>query len=108
MNSRDLFDELSEIAKNIGITIRKEKGNFKSGICLIKDKEIVILNKTTPVEAMNSILAACLFRHSENIFMKPIIRDFIEKENNGNNPEQFYLEIDELLTVKKSKTGKEK
>ena len=34
-----------------GYTVRNEKGNFKSGSCLIQLNNIIVLNKFAPVEA---------------------------------------------------------
>lgn len=98
MKPLELFDELSSLAKNLGISIRKEKGNFKSGICTVKDEIIVVLNKTASVEVMNSIMAVCLFPHLDNLFIKPVLRDFIEKESRNIPPGKFQLEVNELLT----------
>ncbi len=98
MKSQQLNDELTAIVKNIGISIRREKGNFKSGICLVKEQEFIIFNKNTSLEAMNSILAICLSKHADKIFIKPLVRDFIEKEMKAVDPEKFYLEVNELLT----------
>lgn len=39
----DLFTESDYI-------LRYEKGNFKSGYCIIKDKKVVIVNKYYPLE----------------------------------------------------------
>ena len=45
------LDKLEELLVNAGYTVRNEKGNFKSGSCLLEDSNIIVLNKFAPVEA---------------------------------------------------------
>lgn len=97
MKDKELFDELAALCKNIDITIRKEKGSFKSGVCFVNDKELVILNKTTPLAAMNSILALALENHLDKMYIKPVLREFIEKEKRNGTNIQYKIEIDEML-----------
>lgn len=80
MKIHEMYAELLEVTRTVGIPVRKEKGNFKSGHCVVNDKEIFILNKSTPVETLATIIAQGLASHAENIHLKPVVRDFIEKE----------------------------
>jgi len=80
MKQKDIFEELIELSRQIGITVRREKGNFKSGHCFIDDKELFVLNKSTPIESLTAILAQGLLGHADKMYLKPVIRDFIEKE----------------------------
>ncbi len=45
------LDKLEELLVNAGYTIRNEKGNFKSGTCLLESSNVIVLNKFAPVEA---------------------------------------------------------
>ena len=45
------LDKLEELLVMSGYTVRNEKGNFKSGSCLIQLNNIIVLNKFAPVEA---------------------------------------------------------
>jgi hypothetical protein len=45
------LDKLEELLTLAGYTVRNEKGNFKSGSCLIESSNIIVLNKFAPVEA---------------------------------------------------------
>jgi hypothetical protein len=45
------LDKLEELLVMAGYTVRNEKGNFKSGSCLIESSNIIVLNKFAPVEA---------------------------------------------------------
>ena len=37
--------KLENIFPNIGYKLRYEKGNFKSGYCILKNEKVVIINK---------------------------------------------------------------
>ena len=80
MKINKIYDELIEAAKNLGITIRRDKGSFKSGFCRIDNKELIVINRSTPMEQCITVLSKCLSNHSNEIYLKPVLRDFIEKE----------------------------
>ncbi len=44
------LDKLEELLKMSGYTVRNEKGNFKSGSCLIESSNVIVLNKFALVE----------------------------------------------------------
>lgn len=95
MKLNDMYEELLELAKNLDISIRKEKGNFRSGYCVVNDREVLLINKSTPVETLNTIIAQGLARHSQNIHIKPAVREFIEREiKNYADKNSFNLEIE--------------
>ena len=50
------LDKLEDLLVQAGYTVRNEKGNFKSGSCLIESSNIIVLNKFAPVEAKVSYL----------------------------------------------------
>ena len=45
------LDKLEDLLVMAGYTVRNEKGNFKSGSCLVEESNIIVLNKFAPVEA---------------------------------------------------------
>ena len=45
------LDKLEELLILAGYTVRNERGNFKSGSCLIESSNVIVLNKFAPVEA---------------------------------------------------------
>lgn len=81
MKTKDLLEELESIAKNSGITIRRETGNFRSGNAILKEQKLIIINKTATPEIAARVIARGLpedvLSHS---FLKPVVREFIEKE----------------------------
>jgi hypothetical protein len=50
------LDKLEELLEQSGYHIRNERGNFKSGSCIIESSRIIVLNKFAPVEAKVSYL----------------------------------------------------
>ncbi|MBI5325957.1 MAG: hypothetical protein HZB41_11915 [Ignavibacteriae bacterium] len=84
MKLKEIFDELINVAQDAGITVKKEKGNFRGGYCVINGKEMIVLNKSTTLETMSSLVAKSLAERAvDNVYIKPVVRDFIEKEKNG-------------------------
>ena len=42
--------KLEDFFKNAGYKVRYEKGNFKSGYCILEDKKVIVINKFVEVE----------------------------------------------------------
>lgn len=89
MKINDILDELIQIAKNNGIEVRKDNGNFKSGYCTINEQEVIILNKTQPVKNLAFMMANSIPTEVlSKTFIKPVIREFIDEQNSMfNNPD---------------------
>lgn len=84
MELKEIYAELIETAGRLGIKIRKESGSFRSGYCRINDEEILLLNKSQPIETISAIIARTIAeRESEGLYLKPAIREFIDKERFG-------------------------
>jgi len=82
MKSNQLYEQLTDLAKQLGITIRKERGNFKSGYCVLNEQNIIILNKTGSPEILAASLARSLSQFDLNkVYIKPALREYIEKES---------------------------
>jgi len=95
MKLDQMYEELLEITKSLGISVRKEKGNFRSGYCIVNQKELLIINKNSSVETLASFLARELSQHTEDIHLKPVVREFIEREiKNYADKNSFNLEIE--------------
>lgn len=48
--SQSTLEKLEELLVLGGYKVRHEKGNFKSGSCVVEQSKLIILNKFTPVE----------------------------------------------------------
>jgi hypothetical protein len=81
MKAEDIVEELQEVARQIGVTVRFEKGDFEGGYCVLRDQRLVLINKRLMPSRKASTLALALQNIGlETIFLKPAIRQFIEDE----------------------------
>ncbi len=55
-----LLKQLEEVFAEIGYKVRYEKGNFKSGYCILENQKVVLLNKFTVIESRISTLMEIL------------------------------------------------
>lgn len=96
MKLNQILEEMIEIAKNIGVTVRKEKGKFKSASCEVKTQKLIILNRDATLETMSSALAIGLAKYPiDNLYIKPAIREYIEIQiQSKQNEPSFELEVD--------------
>ena len=55
--TNQFLTKLEEMIAESDYTLRYEKGNFKSGYCVLKDQKIIIVNKFYPTEGkINAML----------------------------------------------------
>ena len=81
-NKEITINELIGIYNSIGFTVRIEKGLFKGGFCLLREQKLFLLNKTLEPSKKISILAKNLsVIGTEDIYIKPNIREIIDKES---------------------------
>ena len=79
-----IFQEFETIASKLGIRIIQEKGDFKGGYCLLEEERIIVLNKHKPIEQrIRSLAIVFSYLDTSRIFLKPIIREMIESEENS-------------------------
>ncbi|MBM2815920.1 MAG: hypothetical protein HW421_2682 [Ignavibacteria bacterium] len=96
MKLSDLYEQLLELSKKLGVVVRKESGNFSSGYCIIHEQKVIVFNRSTTLETKSGVLARCLVSAGvDNIFVSPAIRDFIDKENSKSRQE-FHLDISDV------------
>jgi hypothetical protein len=95
MKQAQLIEDLTETAKRLGFTIRRDSGTFKSGWCVVNDKRMIILNKIGSKDASARILAVSIFQFMDEIYLKPALREYIENEIEllGDKIKEFKLEI---------------
>ncbi|HNQ61897.1 MAG TPA: hypothetical protein PKJ62_05870 [Bacteroidia bacterium] len=48
--TQSTLDKLEELLILGGYKVRTEKGNFKSGSCIVEHSKLIVLNKFSPVE----------------------------------------------------------
>jgi hypothetical protein len=80
-----LLSHLEALAHTLGIQIRYEsiesETTFPSGgLCRIRDKPVIIVNMKAPVGEKIQTLTQALRRFDlSNIYLKPALRDLLEK-----------------------------
>jgi hypothetical protein len=81
MKHEDLIGELQEAARQLGVTVRFEKGDFDGGFCLLRTERVVLVNKRLQPARKASVLAVALHEVGlENVFLKPAVREYVEDE----------------------------
>lgn len=81
MKADKLLEELIALANAKEYNVRREVGTFRGGSCIIHDKRLILINRSMPVEAACVILARALVKLGvDNEFLKPAVRDIIERE----------------------------
>jgi hypothetical protein len=73
--------ELEDIVQRVGYKVRYEKGDFEGGYCIIRESQLFVINSRNDVEKRISIICRNLKELGiEGVFIKPQIREIIEKE----------------------------
>jgi hypothetical protein len=81
MKHEELIAELEQLAAQLGITVRYEKGDFEGGYCILKTERILLINRRLMPNKKASVCALALNEIGiDNLFIKPAVRDFIEDE----------------------------
>jgi hypothetical protein len=81
MKHEELITELEQLAAQLGVVLRYEKGDFEGGYCILKSEKIVLINKRLMPGKKASVCALALNDIGiDNLFIKPAVREFIEDE----------------------------
>lgn len=76
-----MLSELEELARQLGIQLRYEKGDFEGGYCVLKAQKILVVNKRLHDARKASSLAQALAEYGiETTYIKPNLREYIEDE----------------------------
>lgn len=77
--TKHFLDKLENLFSSSEYILRYEKGNFKSGYCLLKDTKIVIINKYFPLEGKINALIDILgeLRFDPKDFKDKSSQDFL-------------------------------
>jgi hypothetical protein len=84
MQPEQTYQDLRELAEKLGVVVSEQ--NFrstgikaKSGLCKVKGKNTIIIDKQLSLQDKNEVLASCLSRlPHEEIFMVPALREFLD------------------------------
>ncbi|MBN9398790.1 MAG: hypothetical protein J0I17_01310 ['Candidatus Kapabacteria' thiocyanatum] len=81
MKAEKILEELTELARSMGYTVRRETGTFKGGACVVREQQLIIVNRTMPPEAASVILARALCKlDADDQFVKPAVREILQRE----------------------------
>ena len=81
MNYPQIVTELEELTKQLGVTIRYEKGDFEGGFCILKEERMLVVNKRLHDARKAASIAQALGQFGlETMYIKPALRGFIEDE----------------------------
>jgi len=84
MKPEQTYQDLKELAEKLGVTVSEQNLRstgikVKSGLCKVKGKNILIMDKKIAFQDKNEILASCLSKLPyEDIFMVPALREFLD------------------------------
>ena len=80
MNLSQIIGELSEVAPQLGLRVRMEKGRFAGGLCTVNGEQLIVLNKRHPPERQFAVLAGALRTVPiDEIYLKPSVRRALEE-----------------------------
>lgn len=83
MKKKKLYEECESLAESLGFKVLHGKGNFIGDICLLDNQQIIVLNKNNPLEQrIKRFMTIFAQMDLSNLYLKPAIRELIEKENN--------------------------
>ncbi len=72
--------DLKSLAKEMGATVRFERGDFKGGYCIIKENKVIVINKLSNLQRKIMTLAAALNELGvDKIYLPPKLREIIEE-----------------------------
>jgi hypothetical protein len=81
MKHEMLIQELQEVATQLGVTIRYERGDFEGGYCILRDQKILLVNRRLFPAKKASVLAMAMHEIGlEDMYLKPAVREYIEDE----------------------------
>ncbi len=81
MKKEILLEELREACQHVGYSLRFEKGDFEGGSCILREKKLLIVNKRFTLDKKLSSIARALGELGiEEMYLKPVVRDYIEDE----------------------------
>ena len=79
MKTERVVEALEEAVESLGVEVRRERGNFRGGLCTVAGRRVVVLNRRRPAEAHLAVLAEALRRLGpDEVYLRPAVRDAVE------------------------------
>ncbi|HTX17238.1 MAG TPA: hypothetical protein VMG34_01155 [Bacteroidota bacterium] len=81
MTAEEIVAELESVAREMGVQLRYEKGDFDGGYCLLREERVIVVNKKLAPNRKASVISQAFGELGiENVYLKPAVRMFIEDE----------------------------
>ncbi len=81
MKHEDLIEELQNVAAQLNVSIRYERGDFEGGYCILRDQRLLLVNRRLMPSRKASVLATALREIGlDDVYLKPALRAYIEDE----------------------------
>ncbi len=81
MTQQEMYEELKAVADQLGLAVRLELGDFEGGLCVVKEKRVILVNRRHDMGRRLSVIARALHKAGlESVYVKPAIREIIEEE----------------------------
>jgi len=75
-----LLDILIELARSLNFDVRNERGSFRDGACRVDERNLIVLNRTSPTSRkVVAVSRALSSQPLEGVFLLPVVREAIEK-----------------------------
>ena len=82
MKNKDLLEEFHLLAEKLEIKILKGTGDFLGGSCIVNNEQVIVINKSKPIEQRLNTLASCFNEFDlEGVFLLPALREYIDNVN---------------------------
>lgn len=79
MKTAQIVKELESAVEQLGLRVRREKGNFRGGFCVRNDEEFLMLNRVHPPEVHLVVLADTLKEMDiDSVYLRPTVRQALE------------------------------
>ncbi len=79
MTRREVFDQLLEVAERVFDRVEHTTGDFRGGVCRIRDEQCLIINRNQPLDMKLKVLASALAETQlDTVYILPSLREAIE------------------------------
>lgn len=101
MDEQLMLGQMEEIAAGLGIevryeTVRREGGFISGGLCRIRGKPVVIVNRKAPLSEQVEVLASALKRFDlSGVYLRPGLREYLEAAGPGRTLEEYEISRNE-------------
>jgi hypothetical protein len=81
MKHEEMIQELLDVARQLGISVRFDQGNFEGGYCILRTQQLLLVNRRLQPARKASVLAKALREIGlDTVFVKPAVRAYIDDE----------------------------